>query len=229
MAIIKLGTIVVGIRGTIGGVTFSANRAGPYAKSWTYPRTPNNALQQFRQADLSRLPTAWRALTTLQRAAWDTFAAAPAQQLTNSLGQTYFISGFQWFMKINLWKFAVSQTVQPTAPVAAKPTPPTISTLTVNSSPALARITYPAGTFPAGHTVLIILSQYPSTGLAAPAGFFKVTGFQLNPSSTTFTFTGQFLFIQGNPNAGYTAFARVYDQNAEGYRSAPTNINVQIA
>lgn len=127
MAIIKFGATVVGVRGTIGGITYSANKAGPHAKIWTRganPRTTNQARQRNNQ---STCAAAWRSITGAQQTAWDTYAAAAPQQLFNSLGIGYFISGFAWFCSMNSNLLRAGAAINAPAPVLAIPAAPTVT------------------------------------------------------------------------------------------------------
>jgi hypothetical protein len=157
MAILKLGVFVVGIRGTIGGITFSANKAGPYAKMWARPPRTTTILQSQHRADLSVLGAAWRALTQIQRDAWDTYAAAAPQILTNSLGETYTISGFGWFTKTNMNQFLLGRPLTTAAPVVARPAAPTVTAFTVSAVGA-STISYVGGEWPAGDKFVVFFT-----------------------------------------------------------------------
>lgn len=126
MAIITVGAPLSGIRGTVGGITYSANKSGPYAKQWAPSTTPNTPTQTIEQGFLGSMPQLWRALTPVQQAAWDTFAALAAQELTNSLGQAYYISGFGWFCKCNVRLLRVGRATIVPVPTQARPAAPTI-------------------------------------------------------------------------------------------------------
>ena len=100
MAIVVFGGVVSGARGTIAGVTYSANKAGPYAKGWSRGANVRSALQTSGRGVHSVLAGSWRALSAGERTAWDVWAADPEQELTNALGEAYYISGFLWSIKI---------------------------------------------------------------------------------------------------------------------------------
>lgn len=126
MAITKLGPPIAGIRGTIGGITYSENKGGTYAKLWAPPVNPRSPNQQTERAYLSRMPGLWRALSDAQRAAWDTFAALPAQELFNPLGESYYASGFGWFCKCNVRLLRMARATIQAVPTQARPAAPTI-------------------------------------------------------------------------------------------------------
>ncbi len=128
MAIVKLGTMVVGIRGSIGGNTFSANKAGPYVKSWAKGANPATTDQSNARNTLVSFASNWRDLTQAERDGWDTYAALSAQDLTNSLGETYSISGFNWYVRINTHLEGFTDPQRDAAPTNTRPVAPTITT-----------------------------------------------------------------------------------------------------
>lgn len=126
MAIIKIGPPLSGIRGTIGGITYSANAATPYAKLWAQGPKKNTPKQSVQRAFQSQMPLLWNDMTDVQRAAWRTFAADPDQELTNSLGEAYYASGFNWFCKCNVRLLRQGLTPEVPVPSQARPGAPTI-------------------------------------------------------------------------------------------------------
>lgn len=131
MAITKIGTPLDGIRGTVGGITFSENHTGTYAKKWSRPVNPKSAGQVLSRNQLSLIPEQWRGLTQAQRDAWDTWAALAAQEQTNPLGDAYYLSGWQWFVKLSKVLLRVGRALPTTAPAAGYPALPTISAFRV--------------------------------------------------------------------------------------------------
>jgi hypothetical protein len=117
MALVKFTELIDGIRGTSGTTTWTAGKSGPYIKRWRMPVIRNRPLQTRARAILSAFAAAWRSLDAGQRNAWDTYAADPAQEKTNSLGEPYYASGFNWFCQVNrqLETAARAQTEDPPA------------------------------------------------------------------------------------------------------------------
>ncbi len=126
MAVIMFGPLVVGARGTAGGLIFSANKAGPYVRSWSRGSNPRSPLQSNQRGILTDFATNWRNLTQPQRDDWDTYAADPAQDLTNSLGETYSISGFNWYVRINTHLTLAGEAPRDDAPTLTRPLAPII-------------------------------------------------------------------------------------------------------
>jgi len=127
MAITIIGPPLAGIRGTIGGVTYSANGSGTYARAWSTGSNPRTSKQSVIRGELAAKSAAWLALTPVQKAAWSTFAALPAQDLTNSLGETYSASGFNWFCKCNVRLDRLGRANITAVPTQARPAAPTVT------------------------------------------------------------------------------------------------------
>lgn len=127
MAIIKVGAPLSGIRGTLGGITYSANGSGPYVKQWAIPVNPGSSKQYRERGYQSRMPALWAALTEGQRDDWRSFAADPAQELTNSLGEAYYASGFNWYCKCNVRLLRTGRATVDDIPTQARPAAPMIT------------------------------------------------------------------------------------------------------
>ena len=131
MAKILLTAPLAGIRGAFGGAIYSANLSGPYVKPYAIPVNPRTPKQTIQRAFRAQLNSEWRALSGAQQTAWDVFAALPAQDQTDSLGQTYSLSGFGWFVKTNTRLSRIPRAHIVTPPTQARPAAPTISTFVV--------------------------------------------------------------------------------------------------
>lgn len=130
MAIVKFGVVVVGARGTIGGMKFSANGAGPYASQWAKGSNPRSSAQSDQRALIGTIASSWRNLSQAQRDDWDDYALQPAQEKTNSLGLDYFPSGFNWYVAINQNLSAADEATRVDAPTLTRSSSPEISAVT---------------------------------------------------------------------------------------------------
>ncbi len=122
--IIKFGVAVVGARGTAGGLIFSRNGAVDYARAWSRSANQKSALQTTQRSTLTKFAAAWRDLSQAQRDDWDDYADDPAQELTNSLGVDYFVSGFNWYVRINTHLTAAGEAARDDAPTLTRPVAP---------------------------------------------------------------------------------------------------------
>lgn len=222
MAKILLGPVVIGIRGTVGGITFSANKAGPYARSWSKGSNPQSTKQTEQRARLSSLPNSWRILTPAQQTAWDTFAALPAQELTDSLGETYVLSGYGWYVKTNTRNLVMGDPLRSAVPTIARPPAPTISSVQLPFLPGqIAKVVYPAGEFSGSLRSVIQTGLWQSAGRTVTPSKRPLMKTNLTPPDTDDAFQAQYLETFGTPNANQKGFIALYRQTSEGIRSSP--------
>lgn len=86
--------------GSMGGCVASHNRAGAYFRRRTVPTDPASTRQMAIRNIVSALSAAWLGTLTLaQREAWATYAANTP--MTDTLGQTFFLTGQQAYIKCN--------------------------------------------------------------------------------------------------------------------------------
>lgn len=129
--IVKFAAPLAGARGTIGGLVFSANGSGPYAKQWAPPSQPRSQPQTEQRSRLAKIPALWADISAAQKTDWADFAALTAQDLINSLAETYSISGYGWFTKCNTRLLFIGRSTIQDAPVIARPSSPTINDLLI--------------------------------------------------------------------------------------------------
>lgn len=224
MAIIELGQIIAGIRGTIGGVTYSANAATPYAKAYRKPRRQRTARQNAQRSLFSSWAPSWQALTAGERAGWDTYAADPNQELTNSLGQGYFVSGFNWFVRINTHLAQASEAARTAAPTLTRPVAPSIDNVTLRETggAGTSRIQYAAAD-PNATMNRVIFATIRNTQalIGAPRSQpFMIIAVQNGLRQVDFQTELEAIF--GAIVLGQRLFATTYTQDSHGQRSAPT-------
>ena len=226
MAIIRLGPTVIGIRGTVGGIVFTQNKSGPFARGWSRGANPRVPLQAAQRARLASIPELWRALTPAQQTAWDNFAALPAQDQVNRLGETFSLSGFGFFTKCNVRLLTIGRPTITASPVIPRPPAPTISTLQLPYLDAQnAFILYPAAEFPPTTDQIIELSQAISTGRQSSPTAQKTLKETQTPGDTESSFLLPYLNRFGPGSPSLKAFARVYRQTTEGLRSSASTLN----
>lgn len=139
MALIKTGGGIIEIRGSIAGNTFSRNRSGAYVRARTKPVNPNTSRQQQVRASLAQLTVRWaNTLTGAQRTAWNLYASNVV--MTNKLGESINLSGFNHYIRSNATRLA-----GPTVVIDPGPTvfeiPEADPTLVVTASEATQQLT----------------------------------------------------------------------------------------
>lgn len=100
MALIKLTAIIDQISGKLNGTIFARNKGGNYVKRLSIPANPQTQHQQNVRNRFSYISKEWRNLTEEQRQSWREIAKV--RTVRNRLGEERFLSGFQWFQKINI-------------------------------------------------------------------------------------------------------------------------------
>jgi len=118
--------------GSQGGQTFSRNRFGQYVRNRAVPVNPRSVNQQAVRARLSNNAAAWRALTDSQRAAWTGLGYMILR--TDSLGQSYNLTGFQSYVMVNNNRLAAGDAIVSTPPSLTDPGTLLTATLTLTSS-----------------------------------------------------------------------------------------------
>lgn len=224
MAILKFGAPVSGLRGTIGGITFSANGTGPYAKQWSRSVNQKTQVQSVQRSYFSQHKDAWVGLTQAQRDDWVTYAAAPAQELTNSLGEAYFISGFQWFVSLNTRLLAADESLITLAPVSANPTlPATVFFEFDFSAPFFLIDPYMATLDITFDNLVVFVSTAPTQSRLAPPSpqFYMLPTPFVSAPNTHFFVTDPYLIKFGEPAAASRIWFTIYAQDDDGQRSAP--------
>ena len=115
MAIFQSGPIVGPISGNVGGACFVNTSGSNVIRQARRPSPADSQLQRIAQSRLLAAATAWRALTVLEQTAWRTYAQNIP--LSNRLGTTRLISGYQTFLKIHMTRFNFTTVILADPPV----------------------------------------------------------------------------------------------------------------
>jgi hypothetical protein len=99
MAKILFGPLTAEIRGSIGGTVFSKSAQCNYIRNKTYGVNPRTSKQSIQKSSFGWLAQYWRSIGTPERNGWTSLALE--YPLINSLGKTYYLSGFGMFKKLN--------------------------------------------------------------------------------------------------------------------------------
>ena len=224
MAILLYNGILGGIRGHIGGVTFSANGSGGYCKSYASgirSRTTNQSLQK---AYIAQMPQYWRDLVQSQRDDWIAWAKLPAQERTNSLGVDYHPNGWNYFAGINAENVKNGKSILLDAPTDPWPAAPTLGSVNYSENGVtwFAIYTFPAAMFGANDGV-IFARAVPSVGITYAETSFLQQGYWPvpDPGDTTFNFKIGHGLTFGIPVIGWRIFVHIHQVSPEGLRSQP--------
>ncbi len=221
MAIVKFGPTVVGARGTIAGTVFSANKSGPFARGWSRGSNPRSALQSAHRGVIGSMATTWRALTQAQRDDWIDYADDLPQQLTNSLGEDYFASGFNWYVRINEHLLANGDSLRVDAPTLARiaaPLTPTLVQLRATAGIGVSRIKFQPAS-PGLSRPHAVFARITTQGRTAVAHNFVFLILAIPDGIQSVFFQTELEASFGNIVLGQRMFWTAQSQDADGQRS----------
>lgn len=132
--------------GSTGGTTSSRNRFGQYRRTRAIPVNPGTPSQGQSRGRMSANAAAWRTLTDAQRAGWS--ALGESMVRTDSLGQTYTLTGFMAYCSVNNNLLNIGSAVVSAAPALV--TPSALTSATVTTTGGTLSIAYTATPLPAG-------------------------------------------------------------------------------
>ena len=226
MAILKLAAPITGIRGTIGGTIYSANTAGPYARAWTPAKRANSELRSAQKNVFSWASEIWRTLSSANKDLWVAFAANVAQVQTNSLGESYYLSGHQWFVRCNSRLQLMGRAWISAAPVAGYPAQPAATYLVTTESGVggTQKLVYASGQWTDWDFAMECAVTQGIGALVAREPWYFVCYDSAPGLTQTWTHIRLRLTL-GYILAGNMYWARAYRQSSEGLRSLPAEIN----
>jgi len=116
MALVKYGGGIVQMSGSLAGNTFARNRSGNYVRARTKPVNPSTTNQVLVRAIMQTLTARWsQTLTAGQRTAWNLYASSVT--MTNKLGESINLSGFNHYIRSNHWFARMGRTLVDDGPV----------------------------------------------------------------------------------------------------------------
>lgn len=117
MALVKYGGGIIQMSGSIAGNTHARNATSNYIRARTKPINPNTPGQQRVRTVLAELTERWyTTLSVLQRTNWGVYAKDTA--MTNKLGETIYLSGFNHYIRSNSIRLQMAKTLIDEAPAA---------------------------------------------------------------------------------------------------------------
>jgi len=132
MARVTYGGGVTEFAGSIGGVTFLRNASGPIAKLRSNPPVNPSPDQSTYQRNMALCVAYWPTLSQANKDAWDALAAA--HDHTTPWGETKTLSGFQWFISVNLKRLFWPLSIISTPYAWYAPPPPDQFTIEISST-----------------------------------------------------------------------------------------------
>jgi len=163
----RMKWLTVPSSGSLAGETASRNRYGQYKRSRAIPVNPNTTFQGAARTRVSVNSAAWRALTDIQRAGWESLGSQMSR--TDALGQSYTLNGFQAYCSANNNLSACGDAAVSDAPAIA--TPAGILTATVTATAATLSVAYTATPLAAGVKLMTFAGPQRSPGKSFEGDF----------------------------------------------------------
>lgn len=201
--------------GSLAGTTSSRNRFGQYIRTRAVPVNPNSSAQGSARARLATNSAAWRSLTDLQRAGWESLGGEMTR--TDSLGQPYTLTGFQAYCSINGNNLAAGEAVVDDAP--AMVTPSSLDTATITLTDAAFSIAYTPTPLDTDERLFVFASPQRSAGRSFENDYrlvFVSAGAAASPANVFSAYTSRL----GTPVVGNRVFLALH-RYFGGFLSGP--------
>lgn len=158
---------------------------------------------------------AWRALTDLQRAGWESLGSQMTR--TDALGQSYTLNGFSAYCSVNNNLLAAGESVVSDAPGLSTPEGLTTATITLTS--AAFSIAYTVTPLPTGHRLFVYASPQRAAGRGYESDYrliFVSAAAAASPADVFSAYSARL----GTPVTGGRIFLSLHT-HFEGFRSGP--------
>lgn len=202
--------------GSYQGITSSRNRFGQYVRTRATPVNPNSSFQGSVRARLAANAAAWRDLTDLQRDGWLSLGLMMTR--TDSLGQSYDLTGFQAYVSVNNNLTAAGEANVADAPALSTPEALLTAAVTLEDTPTLS-IAYTVTPLPTGTKLFVFASPQRSQGRNFENDFrlvFVSAAAAASPANALAGYVARF----GNPVLGNKVFFSLVTHFG-GFTSSP--------
>lgn len=203
--------------GSLAGRTYSHNRAGQYVRNRRAPVQPvGTGRRSFIRASFGANASGYGALTASQQAAWT--AAAASHPVTDSLGQSIFLTGQQLYVSVNTQLQNCGSAITVTPPGTFAVFSEGAFVFTAVSSGAIT--VTPAGAGAAGDFTLVAFSPPLPGGRTFWKTFNQfqhAPGNAVTPIVVTTAYHAQF----GTPPVGTRIFCKLTPVSAAGVTGVP--------
>lgn len=209
--------------GSYQGITSSRNRNGQYVRTRATPVQPRTAAQIAQRTRQTVNAAAWRALTAAQRAGWGDLGLSMTR--TDSLGQSYTLTGFQAYCSVNNILAVMGSTLISDAPVLS--TPVGLLTMTLTLTNAAFSVAYTTTPLAANTKLIIRCSPQRSAGRTYEADYRVITvtaAAAASPANILTAYTARF----GAPVTGNKVFVSASTAFG-GFESIPLIVGQVVA
>jgi hypothetical protein len=212
--------------GSQAGTTSSRNRFGQYTRNRATPVQPRTVAQLAQRSRQTTNAAAWRTLTSTQRDGWTSLGLMISR--TDSLGQTYNLTGFQAYCSVNNNLLTLGSSTISDAPALSTPTGVASVTLTLTGggSPAFS-VAFTPTPLGSGEHVIVRCSPQRSAGRSFEGDYrviFVGAAASTSPSNILTAYQAKF----GTPVSGNKIFVGV-SRSVGGFESPPFNVAQVVA
>lgn len=201
--------------GSEAGTTSSRNRFGQYRRTRAIPVNPSSTFQGTVRDRLGANSAAWRALTDVQRAGWSSLGGQMSR--TDSLGQSYTLTGFMAYVSVNNNLLAAGEAVVSAAPGLV--TPSGLVTATITLTAAAFSVAYTTTPLAAGVRLFAFCSPQRSAGRSFEGDYRLIQVSAAAAASPLNIFTAYEARF-GTPVVGNKVFLSLHLED-DGFLSAP--------
>ena len=199
------------------GTTVNVNtRYGQIQRQYVKPIDPKTPAQMTIRSNLGHVASRWRALTEEQRLAWTVGGRDAETQ--RRLGRSTFLTGCQFFIKINSARAAIGleQLDDPPGMPEFDENPVGALSITNNRGAIALKLSVPSA--PAEHT--LVLGTAPCSAGRSSAQHFVFLGFLPGPTRGVSDITDLYVARFGVPPVGTKVFIRT-QQHIDGWDDLP--------
>jgi hypothetical protein len=211
--------------GSIGGVTYSHNRAGQYTRNRRKPVQPvGTGRRGVIKAAFGAASSAWAALSGGVQAAWSSYA--DSHPYVDRLGSSIKLTGHQIFVAVNTQLINCGQAISPEIPASDSVFAAVLTSFTAVHAGALTLT--PAGSGLAADFLLVAVSKPKSGGVTFCKTFWQQTvvpGNSVAAIVMTSAYNAQF----GSPPAGKRIFYRLTPVNQYGVSGTPNEGYITVS
>ena len=175
------GIAVGQMSGSVGGITASHNKGGPYFRNRAIPTNPNTAEQLAQRNRLATLSRDWQDLTQAQRDAWTEWARQ--NPITNALGNSILKSGHQSFVGLNSNILRAGSAAISVPPIIAAPDGFTTATQDGDIGVGDVDLTF-AGSLTSGNQIILFGAVTNSAGIFYVENLYRFIAFSAVDQST---------------------------------------------
>lgn len=209
--------------GSQAGTTSSRNRYGQYRRTRAQPVNPASTYQQVVRARMQTNADAWKALTAAQREGWGALGAMFSR--TDSLGQTYDLTGFSAYCSVNNNNKAAGNAVVADAPAFVIPA--AIDTVTPTATISTFSVAFTVSPLGAGERIFVSCSPPRSAGRTYEGDYRLIlvsSAAGTTPQNCFAAYSARF----GAPVVGARIFVSV-QRYAAGFLSTPIGTSLIVA